>query len=157
MSVRGRNQISCGRVGDTVRAARIQQGYTQKQPSDILDIDERSIISIENYKSNTTIEILYPLLRLLKSDAREIFNPELVRESRAHYRLRLLLDNCTADEAETLLSVCETVISALRSKDGVLMKYKSLHPLVFWSWLCVFCIWLGGCITNSDLPIVACV
>lgn len=109
-------------LGNTVRAASIQQGYTQKQLSDILNIDERTIISIENYKSNTTIEILYPLLRLLKIDAREIFNPELVRESRAHYHLRLLVDNCTAEEASTLLSVCETVISALRIKDGVLIK-----------------------------------
>ena len=64
-------------LGDTVRSARIRQGYTQKQVSDILDIDERSIASIEKYQANTTMDILYPLIRLLKIDAREIFNPEM--------------------------------------------------------------------------------
>lgn len=126
MSVRVRKLIfavECSRpLGDTVRAARTRQGYTQKQLSDMLDIDERTIISIEDYKSNTTIEILYPLLRLLKIDAREIINSELVRESREHYRLRLLVDDCTEEEATTLLSVSETAIAALRSKNGIMIK-----------------------------------
>ena len=74
-------------LGDTVRSARIRQGYTQKQVSDILDIDERSIASIEKYQANTTMDILYPLIRLLKIDAREIFNPEMSRESQTHYQL----------------------------------------------------------------------
>ncbi len=102
-------------LGDAVRNARLQQGYTQKQISDRLNVDERTIMSIENYKSNTTMEILYPLLRLLKIDARQIFNPELGRESQAHYQLRLLIDNCTVEEAATLLSVCDSVLSALRN------------------------------------------
>jgi len=109
-------------LGDTVRAARIQQGYTQKQLSDILDVDERTIISIENYKSNTTMEILYPLLRLLKIDSRLIFNPELNQESPTQYQLRLLVDNCTEEEATTLLSVCDAVLAALRSRDGITLE-----------------------------------
>ena len=106
-------------LGDAVRIARIQNGYTQKQLAEKLDIDERTIISIENYKSNTTIEILYPLLRLLKVDARKIFNPELDRESQSHYQFRLLINNCTKDEVETLLSVCESILKVLRDKTGI--------------------------------------
>lgn len=105
-------------LGDTVRSARLRQGYTQKQVADKLDIDERSIASIEKYHANTTMDILYPLLRLLKIDAREIFNPELSRETNAHYQLRLLMDSCSENEAEALYVVCDAFLTALRSKDA---------------------------------------
>lgn len=84
-------------LGDTVRSERIRQGYTQKQVSDILDIDERSIASIEKYQANTTMDILYPLLRLPKIDAQQIFDRELGNESDVRYQLRLLFENCTEE------------------------------------------------------------
>lgn len=105
-------------LGNAVRRARIDCGYTQKQLADKLDVDERTISSIEKYQANTTMEILYPLIRELKIDAREIFNPELRRESKSHYQLRLLLDGCSEEEAVTLLSVCSAVLSALRNRDA---------------------------------------
>lgn len=108
--------------GDAVRVARIERGYTQKQLAEIIDVDERTISSIEKYEANTTMEILYPLIRVLKIDPREIFIPELGRESKAHYQLRLLLDNCNDTEVEALLSVCETVLSVMRSKDGTMLE-----------------------------------
>lgn len=49
-------------LGDTVRNARTQEGLTKKQLADKIDVDERTITSIETYKSNTMIEVLYPLL-----------------------------------------------------------------------------------------------
>ena len=109
-------------LGDSVRRARSKLGLTQKQVADMVDVDERTIMSIEKYKSNTTMEVLYPLLRILKIDAREVFNPEINRESSAHYQLRILLANCSEDEAATLVSVCRAVIDALRSKDGILIE-----------------------------------
>lgn len=109
-------------LGDTVRHARTQQGLTKKQLADKISVDERTITSIETYKSNTTMEVLYPLLRTLNIDPREIFNPEMGRESPAHYQLRTLVDKCSEEEATTILSVCETVLAALRSKDGITLK-----------------------------------
>lgn len=106
-------------LGNTVRKARIDCGYTQKQLADKLDVDERTISSIEKYQANTTMEILYPLIRELKIDAREIFSPELGRESKSHYQLRLLLDGCSEEEASILLSVCDTVLSAIRSREAI--------------------------------------
>lgn len=109
-------------LGDTVRHARTQQGLTKKQLADKISVDERTITSIETYKSNTTIEVLYPLLRTLNIDPREIFNPEMGRESPAHYQLRTLIDKCSEQEAATILSVFETVLAALRSKDGIKLE-----------------------------------
>ena len=109
-------------LGDTVKKARTQRRLTKKQLADKIDVDERTITSIETYKSNTTIEVLYPLLRTLNIDPREIFTPEMVRESPAHYQLRTLIDKCSEEEAATILSVCDAVLSALRRKDGVILK-----------------------------------
>ena len=109
-------------LGDTVRKARKQQGLTKKQLADKINVDERTITSIETYRSNTTIEILYPLLRTLSIDPREVFNPEMGKESAAHYQLRTLIDKCSEDEAATILPVCEAVLSALRSKEGTILK-----------------------------------
>lgn len=59
-------------LGDAVRFARMECGYTQKQLADKLDVDERTISSIEKYQANTTMEILYPLIRELKIDPRGV-------------------------------------------------------------------------------------
>jgi DNA-binding XRE family transcriptional regulator len=114
-------EYSCP-LGDAVRKARTQRGLTKKQLADRIDVDERTITSIETYKSNTTMEVLFPLLRTLNIDPRDIFNPEMGRESPAHYQLRMLIDQCSEEEAATIMSVCEAVLSALRSKDGVILK-----------------------------------
>ena len=108
--------------GDTVRTARIECGFTQKQLAEKIDVDERTISNIEKYEANTTMEILYPLIRVLKIDPREIFYSESDRETKSYYQLRLLLDNCNEIEAESLLSVCETVLAVMRSKDGITLK-----------------------------------
>ncbi len=117
-------------LGDTVWKARNRMGLTQNQVAALINADERTIMNIETYKANTTMEVLYPLIRTLHIDARDIFNPEIGKESPAHYQLRTLIDNCTEEEAATLLSVCETIISAYRCKEGTVLKQKkSLPPL----------------------------
>ncbi len=60
-------------------------GLTQNQVAVLIDSDERTIMNIENYKANTTMEVLYPLIRTLQIDPREIFCPEMDKESPAHY------------------------------------------------------------------------
>lgn len=111
-------------LGDAVRYARKQHSLTKKQLADKVNVDERTITSIETYKSNTTLEVLYPLLRTLNIDSREIFNPEMKRESPVHFQLRLLIGNCTEEEAVTLLSVCNAVLSALRNQNGIELEKK---------------------------------
>ena len=115
-------------LGDTVRKARNRMGLTQNQVAALINADERTIMNIETYKANTTMEVLYPLIRTLHIDARDIFNPESGKASPVYYQLRTLIDNCTEEEAATLLSVCETIISAFRNKDGTVLKQKKSQP-----------------------------
>lgn len=70
---------------------------------------------MEQGRGNPKLETLFPLIQTLKMDAREIFDvaPKLDAPSIRH--LRLLIDDCSEEEAATLLSVMESVLTALRS------------------------------------------
>ena len=68
---------------------------------------------------NPKMEVLYPLIRALRIDARTIFNPEQQRETPALQQLRLMIEECSEQEAEALIPVVESVIAALRTKDAI--------------------------------------
>ena len=106
-------------LGNAVKSTRYQRGLTQLQVADMADIDVRTVMNIENYKANPKMEVLYPLVRALRIDARTIFTPELQRESPALQQLRLMVEECSEQEAEALISVMESVLSALRAKDTI--------------------------------------
>lgn len=111
-------------LGDTVKKARKKMGLTQNQVAVLTNSDERTIMNIEKYKANTTIEVLYPLIRTLRIDPRDIFCPEMDRESPAHYQLQLLINDCSEEEVAALIPVCQAVLSALRANDGIPIKEK---------------------------------
>lgn len=76
------------------------------------------------------MEVLYLLIRTLRIDPRYIFCPEMDKDSPAHYQLQLLINDCSEEEAATHISVCQSVISALRVNNGIPIKEKkSLPPL----------------------------
>ena len=60
-------------LGNAVKSTRYQRGLTQLQVAEMADI--------ENYKANPKMEVLFPLIRTLRVDARTIFNPELERDA----------------------------------------------------------------------------
>ena len=57
-------------LGDAVKRARGDLGLTQQEVADAADIDVRTVLNIENYKGNPKLEVLYPLIRVLKLDAK---------------------------------------------------------------------------------------
>ena len=106
-------------LGDVVKVAREKTGLTQAEVAASIDRDTRTVLNIENYKGNPKLEVLYPLIRALKIDAREIFNPEMQRESPALRKLRLLVEDCSEEEAAAIIPVLQSVISALRDKNAI--------------------------------------
>ena len=92
-------------LGDVVRRARTKLDLTQNQVADSIDVDVRTVMNIENYKGNPKMEVLYPLVRALEIDSREIFHPEMQRESPALRQLRVLVESCSEEEAETIGTV----------------------------------------------------
>lgn len=109
-------------LGDAVKRARGKSELSQRQVADKLAIDVRTVLNIENYKGNPKMTILFPLIRALNMDAREIFYPEMQRESPALRQLRLLIESCTEEEAAALIPVFQAFLNAIRAKSGTEIK-----------------------------------
>lgn len=106
-------------LGDVVRQARKKMELTQDEVAAAVDIDSRTVINIENYRGNPKMEVLYPLVRCLKIDPRDIFYPELQRASPMLSQLRLFIEDCSEEEASVIMPVLQSVLSALRSNDAI--------------------------------------
>ena len=111
-------------LGKAVKRARVKADLTQKEVADAIHIDDRTVLNIENFKGNPKMEILYPLIRLLHIDHSDIFYPEAPNASPALQELRLLIEDCSDQEAAALIPVFRSVLTVLRSKDAMTIKQK---------------------------------
>ena len=109
-------------LGDAVKRARGKLDLTQNEVADAAGIDSRTVLNIENYKGNPKLEVLYPLVRALKIDSREIFYPEMLRESPMLEQLRLVTGGWTKEEEEALIPVIQSVLAAMRSTNAMPIK-----------------------------------
>lgn len=108
-------------LGDTVKRARLELGLTQEMVAEKSNVDVRTVINIEKNRGNPKLEKLFPIIRTLQIDPREIFYPEGQRESTAIRRLRILAESCTEEEAAAMIPVIESVLSVARSKEALLL------------------------------------
>lgn len=106
-------------LGDTVRKAREKLGLTQAQVAEKADIDVRTILNIENYHGNPKMEVLYPLVRVLKIDPWDLYYPELHQHGPELRQLQLLLTECSEEDAQALLPIMRTVLAVLKSGKSV--------------------------------------
>lgn len=105
-------------LGDALKRARGKLDLTQNEVASAANIDVRTVLNIENYKGNPKMQVLFPLVRTLKIDAREIFYPEMQRESPALRQLRLLVEECSESEAEAIIPVFQAILNALRDQNA---------------------------------------
>ena len=122
-----------------VKNARDKMNLTQEQVGELVDTNTRTISSIENGKSNTRMNILYPLVRVLRIDPNEIFYPETVADSSVKHQLRALIENCSDEEAAALLTTSESVLRVLRKQNAgkIEEKKEPVSPWIRGSRLCV--------------------
>ena len=111
-------EYSCP-LGDAVKRARGKLDLTQGEVADKIDVDVRTILNIENYKGNPKMEVLFPLVRALMIDTKEIFYPEMQRESPAIRQLRLLIEECSEEEAAAIIPVFRAILNALRNQHAI--------------------------------------
>lgn len=104
-------------LGDAVKRARGRLDYTQNEVATLADIEIRTLSNIENYRANPEMKALFPLIRFLKIDPREIFYPEMASEGPNIHHLRTLIDGCTDKEAKELVPVLEAVLRIMRTGD----------------------------------------
>lgn len=109
-------------LGDVVKVARGKAGLTQAEVAASIDRDSRTILNIENYKGNPKLEVLYPLVRTLKIDAREIFNPGMQLDSPALRQLRLMVDDCSEEEASAIIPIFQAALRMARNQRSAAIK-----------------------------------
>ena len=109
-------------LGDAVKLARGRQGISQRELADAANIDPQTVLKIENYKGNPTLEVLYALVRALDIDSREIFYPEIGHDSPALDQLRLMIECCSEHEAEMILPILQAVLKVIRANDFVTIE-----------------------------------
>lgn len=106
-------------LGDAIKTAREAASLTQAELAERAGVDSRTILNIENYHGNPKMQVLYPLIRALGIDANEIFYSRECQGLTKLHKLELLLSDCSEEEIEALIPVCESVVSAIRSKEPV--------------------------------------
>ena len=107
------------RLADAVKKARSELGLTQEEVADKCDTDVRTIINMEMGRGNPKLKTLFKVIRALKIDARELFDDGPQSDSPSVRRVRLLINECSEEEAATLFSVIEAVLNALRTNKGI--------------------------------------
>lgn len=117
-------------LAEAVKKARAKMKLTQEQVGELVDTNARTISAIENGQSNTRMTILYPLIRALRIAPNEIFNSEMYADSSVKHQFRVLIEDCTDEEAAALLDTSETILRVLRSNNvTTIEEEKSLSPL----------------------------
>ena len=111
-------------LGDIVKKKRLELGLTQSEVAEMIDVDNRTILHIENHKGNPKWEILYPLVRALEIDPSALFYPELDNHHDEIARFNLLLSKCSAEELQMLYPICQTILAALHAKSSIVIKTK---------------------------------
>lgn len=108
-------------LGDAAKTARNSLRYTQAQVADLIDVEVRTVMFIENCKANPRMTVLYPLIRALRIDANDIFHPEAQPQqmSPAMRQMCFLLEDCTDQELAALTPIVQSVLSVLRSENGI--------------------------------------
>lgn len=109
-------------LAESVKRARTEQGLSQSQLADMIGIDSRTILNIENCKGNPKMEILYPLLRALNIDPLEVFYPELQREDAAFKQFEMLLRDCNEEEIQTLLPIFQAAVTSIRARNTITIR-----------------------------------
>ncbi len=102
-------------LSNTIKEAREKFGMTQKDVAEKANVDSRTVLNMENKHGEPKFEVLYSVVRALHIDPRDLFYPELKRDTPAMDRLRIMLKDCPDDEIAQLIPVIGAVLTVMRS------------------------------------------
>lgn len=75
-------------LAKAVNRARTKKRLTKRYVAEKIGTDARTVSNIEKCESNTTLDVLCPLLELLEIDPREALCPTMTQESPSHFQFR---------------------------------------------------------------------
>lgn len=105
-------------LGDVIKKAREKTGLSQYAAGRAIGVDNRTLLNIENYRGNPRFRNIFLIIRFFKIDPREIFYPELQKESSALSRLQALISDCNEKEAAAIYPVVQSAIDMLRNSNA---------------------------------------
>lgn len=110
-------------LGAVVRKARKNRNLTQQQLADHLGMSLRSIIDVENGRSNLKFDTLFALVRFLCISGKDIFYPQEESEiingfDPTETRKKLLdqIEECSDRELLLLDGICASALSVFRAQ-----------------------------------------
>ena len=106
-------------LGNIIRQERLKADMTQEELAERIGIDPRTILKIENHRGNPKMEVLYPLIRTLNIDANLIFYPDINENNVPLKQFLAFLSQCSDDEINSLLQICQTVLSVMKTNNFV--------------------------------------
>lgn len=104
-------------LGNVIRQARENAGLTQSKLSEALDLGDKTILNIENYRGNPKFDSLYRLVNYLKIPGNALFYPETAKNSSTKELLLIEIRSCNEPEAAELLRVVRYILELLRRPD----------------------------------------
>lgn len=111
-------------LGEVIRRARTHLGWTQEQLADESGIEERTIIKIEKGETNPKFSTIFSLIRVLKIDARVIFNHEQAEAAPTLYHLYEVLKDCSESEAQSIMNMALIFLASSRGENGYTLSRK---------------------------------
>ena len=121
-------------LAEAVKKARYKMKLTQEQVGELTDTNARTISAIENGQSNTRMNILYPLIRVLRIDPNEIFHSERYTSSSTKDQLLALIEDCSDEEVAAYpISSCKDTAGYLSFARAERISRAASHSR---SWLC---------------------
>lgn len=84
-----KDEILIRELGNALKDARIDKGYTRAQFAERVNVSDRHLTSVENGERRPSYELLYSIIRSLGISADQIFYPDLAKDSDAEQIKRL--------------------------------------------------------------------
>lgn len=105
-------------LGKAVRTARKNKHLSQEALAERIGVCKRTIIDIENNTGNPKFEILYALVHELDLPIHQVFYPDVSENLEIKSMLMQELDHCSEREMKIILSMVQSLRSALQMTDA---------------------------------------
>lgn len=109
-------------LGESIFRNRKQRKITQAELAEKAGVTEQTIRKIEHGEGNPQLDVLCSLIIALGIDPNEIVYPQKDSVSPAKKQLDNLLHNCSNEDIEVLLPICEAAINALKARDKIAIR-----------------------------------
>ena len=99
-----------GALGNAIRTARIQQGYTHEELAELLNITPTHLKHIESEHRRPSIEVLIRTMELLHVSLDALVFPQSQEQNAHIQQINELLAGCTGRELNTIEDVARSLI-----------------------------------------------